>query len=46
MTGRRKATEAKPKLPDVPAHVIDEKNQRQYMKGGFLGKVSFYHEFL
>lgn len=42
MTGRRKASESttsKPKLPDVPTHVYDEKNNRQYLKGGFLGKV-------
>lgn len=44
MTGRRKATESgssKPKLPDVPALVFDSRNNRQYKKGDFLGKVSF-----
>lgn len=42
MTGRRKATEStsvKPKLPEVPLHVFDEKNNKQYEKGDFLGKV-------
>lgn len=45
MTGRRKATESttsKPKLPEVPLHVFDDRNKRQYLKGGFLGKVRVF----
>lgn len=42
MTGRRKATEtsSKAKLPEVPVHVFDKRNNKQYKKGDFLGKVS------
>lgn len=44
MTGRERKTEAsssKSKLPDVPMLVFDQKNNKQYKKGDFLGKVSF-----
>lgn len=34
-----KATTSKPKLPDVPMLVFDKRNNKQYKKGDFLGKV-------
>lgn len=41
MTGHKKVeTNAKSKLPDVPALVYDERNKKKYKKGEFLGKVS------
>lgn len=42
MTGRKRATESasqKAKLPDVPSLVYDKRNDKQYKKGEFLGKV-------
>lgn len=44
MIGRKKPTEsstAKAKLPEVPVHVFDKRNNKQYKKGDFLGKVSY-----
>lgn len=43
MTGRKRTTDAtssKSKLPEVPVLVIDQRNDKQYKKGEFLGKVS------
>lgn len=40
MTGRKKTTDSKSKLPEVPANVVDIRNNKQYKKGDFLGKVS------
>lgn len=42
MTGRNKTeTTQKVKLPEVPSVVVDNRNNKQYKKGEFLGKVSF-----
>lgn len=43
MTGRKRATESSSqriKLPEVPSLVHDKRNDKQYKKGEFLGKVS------
>lgn len=41
MTGHKKVeSNAKSKLPDVPALVCDDRNKKKYKKGEFLGKVS------
>lgn len=41
MTGRKRTeSSAKIKLPDVPCLVFDKRNNKQYKKGEFLGKVS------
>lgn len=48
MTGRKRATEAsssKSKLPEVPMLVFDKRNNKQYKKGDFLGKVSYFMRY-
>lgn len=42
MTGQKKpsSSSAKAKLPEVPALVFDNKNNKRFRKGEFLGKVS------
>lgn len=47
MTGRGKKVEtnAKSKLPEVPTLVIDERNNKKYKKGEFLGKVSIFDHY-